>query len=392
MKLSFIICAAGKGVRAGFRQNKLLYPFHGANALYYAVERVKAFSLLSAQTGDNTAEILVTSSEEDYAEISALCSSLGCDTVIGGDSRSASVYNALKRVTGDIVFIHDGARPFATAEQFLSCLECVKKYGSAVTALPATDTIAVVKDGWIADIPRRNELFALQTPQAFITRDIKSAYEKALKSGEVFTDDSSIYSRYISPARICECGSPSNKKLTYRQDFESPDGKKLIDKFIINDGKVGFGVDVHAFGNGANYVTLCGVKVPCDRELIAHSDGDVVLHSVMDALLSAAGLYDIGHYFPDSDDTFSGADSGMLLSRVIQLLAEKGLKPRAFAIAIEAEKPRLAKYIDMMKSRLADITGVNIAEISITAGTCEGLGFVGERLGICSYCVAAVGK
>ncbi len=314
-----------------------------------------------------------------------------CKVVLGGKTRTESVYNALKEVTGDIVLIHDGARPYATVEQCAKCSECVEQYGSAITAMNATDTIAVVKDGSIADIPDRNALFAVQTPQGFKTESIKAAYEKAMQSGETFTDDSSVYSRYISPARICNCGSAANKKLTFREDFENAtDGAPLLEKFAFQKGKVGFGVDVHSCGRNADHITLCGVKIPCDSGLIAHSDGDVAFHAVMDALLSAAGLKDIGHYFPDNDKTYENADSGKLLEKVVALVAEKGYKPAGLAVAIQAEKPRLAKYIDEMKQKLNALTGVNMSEISITAGTCEGLGFVGERLGICVYCAAVI--
>ena len=394
MNISVIICAAGKGERTGFERNKLLYPFYGANALYYTVKRVKAFSFyLQQNTGDVLKEIIVTSSPADLAEIQAVCAPFGCKIILGGSTRTESVYNALKEVTGDIVLIHDGARPYVAEKQFASCLECAKQYGSAITAMNATDTIAVVKDGLIEDIPARSKLFAVQTPQGFKTESIKSAYEKAMQSGEEFTDDGSVYSRYISPARLCPCGSAANKKLTFKEDFTAAQsGSPLVEKFAFESGKVGFGVDVHAFGKATGYVTLCGVKIPCDTGLIAHSDGDVAIHAVMDAILSAAGLKDIGHYFPDNDSTYENADSAKLLEKVVALAAEKGLKPASLAIAIQAEKPRLAKYIDEMKDKLSALTSADINNISITAGTCEGLGFVGEKLGICVYCAAVLDK
>ena len=392
MKISTIICAAGKGERAGFDRNKLLYPFHGANALYYTVKRVKAFSFYLKQNGgDELEEIIVTSSAKDLEEITAICKPMGCKVVSGGATRTESVYNALKEVSGEYVIIHDGARPFATVEQFASCLECAKEHQSAICAMPVTDTIAVENGGWIVDIPARTTLFAVQTPQVFKAESIKCAYAKAMKSGEKFTDDGSVYSRYVSPARLCNCGSPSNRKLTFKEDFESAQDSELISgKLQFTSGKVGFGVDVHAFGRGCDFVTLCGVKIPCDCGLIAHSDGDVALHAVMDALLSAAGLNDIGHYFPDSDPSYKNADSKKLLKKVVELIAKKGHKCAGLSIAIQAEKPRLAKYIDEMKANLSSITGADAGNISITAGTCEGLGFVGEKLGICAYCAAVL--
>lgn len=392
MKISAIICAAGKGERAGFNKNKLLYPFHGANALYHTVTRVKAFSFyLQKQGVDELSEIIVTSSPSDMEEITAICGNLGCKVVLGGATRTESVYNALREVSGDLVIIHDGARPYTSIEQFAECLKCAKEYNSAICAMPVTDTVAVEKDGRIDDIPDRSKIFAVQTPQIFETESIKAAYGKAIESGESFTDDSSVYSRYISPARICGCGDSTNKKLTFEKDFiNAQGGAELFKRLSFEKGFIGFGVDVHAFGRQADFVTLCGVKIPCDCGLVAHSDGDVALHAVMDALLSAAGLKDIGHYFPDNDAAYADADSATLLERVVETVAEKGLKVVSLSLSIQAEKPRLARYIDGMKARLCSITGADIDNISISAGTCEGLGFVGEGRGICAYCAAVI--
>ncbi|MDE6691329.1 MAG: 2-C-methyl-D-erythritol 2,4-cyclodiphosphate synthase, partial [Clostridia bacterium] len=298
MKISVIICAAGRGERAGFDKNKLLAPLYGAPALYHtlsAVSKIKPF------------ELIIASSPRDMAEITAICAPFGGKVTEGGATRTESVYKALKEVTGDIVLIHDGARPFTLPEQFLSCVECVKEHGSGVVAMPATDTVYIENDGWAAHIPQRSEVFAVQTPQGFFSKDIKTAYEKAMQSGEIFTDDGSVYSRYIKPARICPVGSAANKKLTFKEDFDNISA--VIPATVgVNVEKAdvfcGFGVDVHAFGKPQNFVMLCGVKVPCDEGLVAHSDGDVALHAVSDAILSAAGLRDIGHYFPDTDQQY----------------------------------------------------------------------------------------
>lgn len=382
MKISVIICAAGKGERAGFNKNKLLAPLCGAPALYHT---------LSAVSKINPSELIITSSPQDMAEITAISAPFGGKVVGGGDTRTLSVYNALKHVTGDIVLIQDGARPFTLAEQYLECIECVKTYGSGIVAMPATDTIYIANGNSAAHIPARSDVFAVQTPQGFITKDIKAAYEKAIESGETFTDDGSVYSRFIKPARICPVGSAANRKLTFKEDFDNLSA--VIPATVgVNVEKAGFGIDVHAFGKPQDFVTLCGVKVPCDTGLVAHSDGDVALHAAMDAILSAAGLKDIGHYFPDGDEKFKGADSGKLLSLVIEIIGNEGLKVSGLSLAIQAEKPRLAPYIDGMVESLARLSGAKASNISVTAGTCEGLGFVGERRGICAYCVATLGK
>lgn len=382
MKISVIVCAAGKGERAGFDKNKLLVPLYGAPALYHTLCAVSKIA---------PSELIITSSPQDMAEITAICAPFGGKTTEGGTTRTESVYKALKEVTGDIVLIHDGARPFTLPEQFSACIECVKEYGSAVVAMPATDTVYIEKDGWTAYIPQRSEVFAVQTPQGFFTKDIKEAYEKAMKSGETFTDDGSVYSRYIKPARICPVGSAANRKLTFKEDFDNNCSAipATVGGNVEKTGvSYGFGVDVHSFGKQQDFVMLCGVKVPCDEGLIAHSDGDVALHAVADAILSAAGLRDIGHYFPDSDQRYKGADSGKLLEEVIEIIGGKGLKVNGLSVAIQAEKPKLAPFIDQMKRRLSAITGADESNIGISAGTCEGLGFVGEKRGICVYCTA----
>ncbi|MGN0813226.1 MAG: 2-C-methyl-D-erythritol 2,4-cyclodiphosphate synthase [Candidatus Coproplasma sp.] len=388
MKISVIICAAGKGERAGFNKNKLMAIFDGAPALDYTLTAFDWFDY--KYMGGNLEKIAVC--REDDEETREYCQAYGYQVVTGGKTRTESVYNALKAVTGDIVLIHDGARPYVTTDMIEECINCAKEFGSAVCACPAIDTVAIGKDGYIGEIPNRDNVYIIQTPQAFLTEDIVTAYEKAMASGEKFTDDSSVYSRYIKPAKICACGTPQNKKLTFKEDFEKNfyhPTPLILNPFHPN---VGFGVDVHAFGKEQDFVTLCGVKIPCDTGLIAHSDGDVAIHAVMDALLSAAKLRDIGYYFPDSDEKYRGADSVKLLEEVIRLIGERGYKPLGISVAIQAEKPRLAGYIDEMVDSLAKAAKVDKINVSISAGTCEGLGFVGQKRGICVYCTAVIDK
>lgn len=386
MKISVIICAAGKGERAGFGKNKLLAPLNGVPALHYTLCEFDAFDC--EYLGGNLEKIAVCGEDDEVTR--QFCHAYGWQVVSGGKTRTESVYNALQVVTGDIVLIHDGARPFVTEDIIQECVNCVKEYGSAVCACPAVDTVAIANGGYVGEVPERDNVYIVQTPQAFLTKDIIAAYKKAIASEERFTDDSSVYSRFIKPAKICPCGTPQNKKLTYKEDFENFCKYPTALFFDEDQPKVGFGVDVHAFGKEQDYVTLCGAKIPCDSGLIAHSDGDVAVHAVMDALLSAAGLRDIGYYFPDSDEKYRGADSIKLLERVIEIIGEKGFKPLGLSVAIQAEKPRLSKFIEEMVSTLAKAVDVDEDSVSITAGTCEGLGFVGQKKGICVYCTAVV--
>ena len=366
MKISAVICAAGKGERAGFGKNKLLAPLYGEPALWHTLKKFDMKEI---------GEVVITSSAEDYNEICALAAHFGYKVVAGGKTRSESVKRALKSVTGDIVLIHDGARPFLSQKLIKNCIEDVKKFRSAVCAVKATDT-AVYGDKRLD----RDLLYLVQTPQGFFTEDIKKAY--ALAGDGEYTDDSAVYAEFIAPPVFTE-GEPRNKKLTFKSDFDAP---PLPSR---SHGRIGFGVDVHAFGEGS-FVTLGGVKIDCDRGLIAHSDGDVPVHAVMDALLSAAGLDDIGHYFPDTDESFRGADSIKMLKEVVRIIREKGLAPLNISVSIQAEKPRLKKYIDAIRSNLASATGIPAENVAVAAGTCEGLGFVGEKLGITAYCTAVL--
>ena len=371
-EISAIICAAGKGERAGFGKNKLLAPLYGEPALRHTL---KKFDIPEID------EVLITSSDYDFKEISALCAPFGFKVVKGGETRTQSVKNALDKVSGEIVLIHDGARPFVSKKLILDCIESVKKYGSGICAVKATDT-AVYGGEQIEERIDRSRLYLVQTPQGFFTEEIKKAY--SLAGDKAYTDDSAIFGEFIKKPHIVE-GESENIKLTYKQDF-----MRGIPP-LPSDGLKGFGVDIHAFGEG-NLVTLCGVKIPCDGGLIAHSDGDVAIHAVMDALLSAAGLDDIGHYFPDTDLKFKGADSGKMLKEVVNLLKQRGFAPARLSVSIQAEKPRLSKHIEDMKEKLSLLTGVARQNIAIAAGTCEGLGFVGEKLGICAYCIATIKK
>lgn len=359
-----LICAAGKGTRAGFSKNKLLVQKQGFPVLF---KTVSAFDL------EEIDEILIAVNKEDYDEIKALCAPFKrVRLTLGGETRPQTVYNALKEVKTEIVLVHDGARPYATKELIHGCIESVKNYGSGICAIPLVDTVAVTDGEHILSVPDRNGLRAVQTPQGFFTKDILSAYKKAAQSGKSYTDESSIYLDHIGSPRFC-AGARENIKLTYAEDFSSP------------ATRVGFGVDTHAFGKPQNLITLCGVNVPSETGLIAHSDGDVAVHALMDAMLSAAGLRDIGHYFPDTDERYRGANSMALLAEVKRLIEKEGYAVKNVSIAIQAEKPRLAKFIDEMKSTLAAALCVNENAVGITAGTNEKLGYVGEGKGITVY-------
>ncbi len=368
--ISVILCAAGSGSRAGFPENKVLRELNGLPVLSYSLS---AFG--------EADEILIPCREEDEARIRALLTPFpGARTVRGGKTREESVWNALQEVKGDIVLIHDAARPFVTAKIVNDCIESVQKYGSGVCALPATDTTVLAKDGAVAAVPPREMVFTVQTPQGFLSGELKHAFTLAEREGKLssFTDESSLYAAYIAPPHLFE-GDRRNKKLTYPEDFAPCE-------------RAGFGIDTHAFGKAQDYITLAGVRIPSESGLVAHSDGDVLVHAVMDALFLAAGLFDIGHYFPDSDARFAGADSMELLREVMRLVKEQGLAPMNVSVSVLAEHPRLAPYIERMKQTLATALGIPPSAVGIAAGTNEKLGYVGEGKGITVYAMVLLKK
>ena len=366
-RISVILCAAGKGLRAGFGKNKLLLPLPGSQESVLA-HTAKAF------LRDDIHEIIVAVSADDRTEIEGILAPLRiCRTVLGGTMRTDSVRNALAAVTGDIVLIHDGARPYVSQRIITDCIACVRAHRSGICALPFTDT-AVLADGMeIAGTPDRGSLYTVQTPQGFYTAEIRSAYEKALLAGDAsYTDDSAVYTKHVRPAHLF-CGERRNRKMTFREDFENRP---------IPPSRVGIGIDTHAFGKAQNHIVLCGVQIPSDSGLIAHSDGDVAAHALMDALLSAAGLRDIGWYFPDTDEKWKDADSMGMLGTVIAEVRSRGFVPVNASIAIQAQKPRLSGHIPEMVKNVAAVLGIPPDAVGITAGTNEGLGYVGEGRGI----------
>ena len=366
MTIYTIIPAAGSGSRAGFRENKLLRRVGGAPVL----QRTAAAFAANAQI----AGIAVCVNERDREAVRAMLAPLENVLLVeGGETRTASVRNALEALAAlpcppDYVLIHDGARPFVTQKIIDDCIATVRQFGSAVCALPCTDTAVRAESGFIRETVPREGLYTLQTPQGFAFPALLAAYRKIAES-DAFTDDSGVFRRYAAPPRLFR-GDPANKKLTFPEDFD------------VEEFRTGVGVDTHAFGAERDHIVLGGVRIPFSAGLRAHSDGDVLCHAVMDALLSAAGLPDIGHYFPDTDPQLAGADSLALLQKVRQLLEDAGFSVGNVSAAIVAESPKLAPHIGQMKANIARALGIAESAVGISAGTNEGLGYLGRGEGI----------
>ena len=366
MNIFAVIPAAGSGTRAGFEKNKILQKVGGASVLW---RTVSAFA-----QNEDIAGIAVCASGADRDAIARELARFPSVLLTeGGKTRTESVKNALETLAAlpcppDYVLVHDAARPYVSQKIIGDCIKTMRAHGSAVCALPCTDTLVHAQSGIIAGSYDRDTAYTLQTPQGFAFAELLAAYRK-ITPADSFTDDSGVYAKYVAPPHIF-AGEKRNSKLTFREDF------------AMNETRTGIGVDTHAFGGDKNYIVLGGVRIPAASGLVAHSDGDVLCHAVMDALLSAAGLSDIGHYFPDTDPQYKGANSLILLENVRKLIENEGFCAENVSAAIVAQAPKLAPHIRQMKQNLAHALQISERAVGITAGTNEGLGYLGRGEGI----------
>ena len=280
-----------------------------------------------------------------------------------------------------------------TAEVIARTLESAKKYGSGVAAVPLKDTVKRVNEGGVVvDTPPRDALRAVQTPQTFEAELIRRAHA-AYALGERATDDAALAERMGVEVRLTE-GDVENIKLTTpedmllaRQVILRREGQKEEKPMV----RIGHGYDVHRLTEDRKLI-LCGVEIPYTLGLLGHSDADVALHALMDALLGAAALGDIGRHFPDTDPAYKGADSGRLLDHVVALLEEKGYAVGNVDVTIICQRPKLKDYIEQMRQNVARHLKVDADCVNIKATTTEKLGFEGEGLGISSHAVACIEK
>ncbi len=364
MKTSLILTCAGKGERAGFNSNKLLQTKNGKTYMELALNKFVESGVIN--------EYIVVVSKEDFSLVSKLLPT-EIKIVVGGNTRTQSVKNALKEVSGDIVLIHDGARPYVSYEIIKNCIETAKKFGSAIPTLPVTNSVCKVNNNNIENYIDRNTIYEIQTPQGFNAEQIKKAY--SLINEESFTDDGSVYYNFIGkPATYS--GDIKNVKLTFKEDF-------------VSALRYGTGFDCHKLVEERKLI-LGGVEIPHSKGLLGHSDADVLTHAIMDSILSGIGLKDIGYYFPDTDEKYKGANSIELLKDVLKMAKERGYVVYNVSATIMAEKPKLLNFIPLIKSKLASVLGIEESFVGITATTLEGLGFVGREEGICVNAVVSL--
>ena len=386
-----VIVAAGRGARMGMERNKVLYPICGEPVI---VRTARAFT----ESGLFDGGVVIVASACDMEDMRAMLGQGGVSVraiVAGGRDRQESVWRGIQAcdADADIIAIHDGARPLVTREVIEATVESARRFGSGVAAVPLKDTVKRVgESGLVVETPQRDLLRAVQTPQTFDAALIRAAHARYADSDVRATDDAMLI-EWTGHAVHLTPGDPENIKLT------TPEDMLLAGQVILRrEGRkeapamrIGHGYDVHRLVEGRKLI-LCGVEVPYERGLLGHSDADVALHALMDALLGAAALGDIGRHFPDTDPAYAGADSGRLLDHVVALLHEKGYAVANADVTIICQRPKLKDYIEQMRENVAAHLKVDPDCVNVKATTTEKLGFEGEGLGISSHAVACIEK
>ena len=383
LKTAAIIVAAGRGLRAGSGGPKQYRSIAGRTVISRAMEpfcgHPDVFAVQPVLNPDDTVMFNEAVSELRYHAPTA-----------GGATRQASVHAGLEALVGhapDIVLIHDAARPFVTPALIARAITAATLTGAAVPAVPVTDTIKQVGDtGHVEATPERARLRIAQTPQAFRFDVILEAHRRAAREGrDDFTDDAALAEWAGLTVATFE-GDVANMKLTTPEDFVREEARLAA---ALGDIRMGTGYDVHAFGDG-DHLMICGVRVPHTRGFLAHSDGDVGLHALVDAVLGALADGDIGSHFPPSDDKWKGAASDAFLKYAVERVTARGGRIANLEVTLICERPKIGPLRDVMRARIAEITGVALSRVAVKATTSERLGFTGREEGIAATAAATI--
>jgi 2-C-methyl-D-erythritol 4-phosphate cytidylyltransferase/2-C-methyl-D-erythritol 2,4-cyclodiphosphate synthase len=363
MIVNAIIAAGGSSKRYG--ENKLFEKIGNSNIIMEAVKKFvendRISRIVIAIKSENVDEMLhffeyyqVDSQKVKYAQ--------------SGDTRSESVQNALISLEDDcdVVLIHDAARPFVSAKLIDEIIDAAAQKGAAVPCVPLVDSIICAHTFPMSQ--SRDAFRAVQTPQGFDCRKLRQAYELRTKD---FADDFGVYETYIGGEVALIQGDAKNIKITTKDDL----------KTCLS----GCGYDIHRLKSGGDGIILGGVVIPYDKSFIAHSDGDVIIHSLMDALLSALGEKDIGHQFPTSDPKYKNASSLKLLDEVLNKVKKRNLYAANISAAVIAEHPRISPFCDQIRQSLARAFGIPKERVGISATTNEAVGEIGKGEAIACY-------
>ena len=382
-KVSAVLVAAGSSTRMGF--DKLSFDLGGETVLHRSIRAFAQCPLVDEI-------ILVAGSNRAFAQQQAAdCAKPVC-VVAGGATRAESAKNGVLAASGALVAVHDAARPFVSQQVITAVLEAAARCGAAAPAVPVKDTIKAAVRGsgktvpescFVHATPDRSTLYAVQTPQCFDRAAYLAALEELdAEKARLVTDDCSLFELTGRPVQLTQ-GDYANLKIPTREDLPRPEQKEE------HKMRIGHGYDVHRLVEGRKLI-LGGVEVPFEKGLLGHSDADVLAHAVMDAVLGAAALGDIGQHFPDNDPVYSGADSLKLARRVAEILKEHGFRIENIDATLLCQRPKLAPHIPAMRRNLADAFGLPVDAVSVKATTEEHLGFTGEGLGIAAHAVALI--
>ncbi|MQB43123.1 bifunctional 2-C-methyl-D-erythritol 4-phosphate cytidylyltransferase/2-C-methyl-D-erythritol 2,4-cyclodiphosphate synthase [Rhizobium sp. ICMP 5592] len=390
MSIGIVIVAAGRGERAGS-------PEEGPKQ-YRAIggRPVIAHTLEKFVTWQQTAKIVIVIHRDDEkllrSALETIADSSGVEIAFGGATRQQSVLAGLRQLekTGVThVMIHDAVRPFFDHDLLDRVAAALSAGAPAVLpAMPVTDTLKRAgTDALVTETVPRAGLYAAQTPQSFRLADILAAHEKAAASSKTdFTDDAAIAEWAGLPVTVV-AGSADNVKLTIKRDIAMADEK--LSAGLLPDVRTGNGYDVHQLEPGDG-VTLCGVFIPHDQTLKGHSDADVALHALTDALLATCGAGDIGDHFPPSDPQWKGAPSRIFIEHAAKIVRDHGGTIMNADVSLIAEAPKVGPHREAMRAKLSEFLGISLERCSVKATTNEKIGFVGRREGIAAIATATV--
>ena len=375
LKIALIIAAAGSSTRMGLGCKKEYLPLDNGTVLSAAAKaflkaaEIHSLTVTVPKNGKADAEKALFADPE----IHSLLKDIHINYVQGGDTRQKSVYNALRSLStsgADLVLIHDGARPFVTEQIIRDTIEAAAKFGAAVPGLTPVDTQKQIdSDGFIAQHLLRSSLSAVQTPQGFRYAELLQAHEKCLQDGREYTDDTEIWGKYAGRVKVVP-GDSKNKKITYSEDY-----KRENDTMNINI-RTGLGYDLHRLVSGRKLI-IGGVEFPFEKGEDGHSDGDVLLHAVTDALLGASGMGDIGSYFPPEEPKWKDADSAELLRTVWKDITDAGWTLVNLDCVLKLEKPKFLSRRQEVIESIARILSVEPDRVFVKAKTGEKLDSVG---------------
>ena len=384
-RVHVVLAAGGAGSRMGAGQNKIFLEAGG-----------KSILLRSMQLFEGIIDrMVIVCRPEDEQQIRRIVSMSGVSYQVslarGGESRQHSVLNGLKSLGADpddIVLVHDAARCLTPVNVILDILESCRSKGSGVAAVPAVNTMKYAdSDMYVLHTADRSDLYEIQTPQGFRFAQLYDSYKKAEKDGFVATDDASV-AEHAGVRVLLVRGSKKNIKVTEKEDLV------MINALLQQDTpsfRIGMGYDVHRLTEGRKLI-LCGIEIPHTLGLLGHSDADVALHALMDAMFGAAALGDIGRHFPDTSDEYKGISSVLLLKEAIRKVRKAGYEFVNADITIAAQKPRISPYIPEMVRKVSETLSCDTSQVNIKATTTERLGFEGREEGISAQAVCSLLK